>query len=89
MELSWCGRDTCQFDEKELREKVVGKHNEIMFDHPATGQVAYNWGHDDVFIPAVLILVKRNDDELLQVAADVSSKCLRLVAKSYVLKKIY
>jgi len=26
---------------------------------------------------------------LLQVAADVSSKCLRLVAKSYVLKKIY
>ena len=78
MDLFWCGREECKTE--ELREKVVGKHNEIMFDHPATGQVAYKWNTQktngahgkNIQTPRVLILVKRNDDELLKAAADVS-----------------
>jgi len=71
LNLSWCSRDDCYVE--ELREKVVGQHNEIKFEHPATGQVAYQWSNENVKkpTPRVLILVKRNDDELLQVAADV------------------
>lgn len=83
MELSWCGRDSCTIFEDGLREKVVGDHNEIIFESPATGQVAYQWvnGQDlgvgnatlsSVTFSRVLILVKRNDDELLQVASEVS-----------------
>ena len=82
MELGWCGRDSCSVDES-IREKVYGEFNQIEFDHPATGQVTYNWrevgkeeeGADDTVYatPSVLILVKRSDDELLKVAADVSS----------------
>ena len=83
MDLSWCGRDNCL--EEGLREKVVGKDNNIIFNHPATGQVAYRWHDDDdrevtngdehiskkkISVPRVLMLVKRNDDKLLQVAAD-------------------
>ena len=73
MNLSWCSRDDCHVG--ELREKVVGQHNEIKFLHPATGQVAYQWSdeHAKKTTTTVLILVKRNDDELLKVAADVSS----------------
>ena len=75
MDLTWCQHDEC--DIGDLREKVVGDHNTIMFDHPATGQVAYNWNDSksqgkETIVPRVLILVKRNDDELLKVAADVS-----------------
>ena len=72
MNLSWCSRDDCHVG--ELREKVVGQHNEIKFLHPATGQVAYQWSdeHAKKTTTTVLILVKRNDDELLKVAADVS-----------------
>jgi len=73
MELSWCGRDTCVFEDG-LREKVVGEHNEISFESPATGQVAYKWDDDstngEVILSRVLMLVKRNDDDLLKVAAD-------------------
>lgn len=73
MDLTWCQHDEC--DIGDLREKVVGDHNTIMFDHPATGQVAYNWNDSksqgkETIVPRVLILVKRNDDELLKVAAD-------------------
>lgn len=76
MDLTWCQRDEC--DIGDLREKVVGDHNTIIFDHPATGQVAYNWDGSEsqgkeTILPRVLILVKRNDDELLKVAADVSA----------------
>jgi len=72
MDLSWCTRDDCHVG--DLREKVVGQHNEIKFLHPATGQVAYQWSNEHAknATTSVLILVKRDDDELLKVAADVS-----------------
>ncbi len=76
MDLTWCAKESCEFD--ELREKVVGDHNSIIFDHPATGQVAYWWEEDSgkkkTKLPTVLILVKRNDDELLKVAAKAVRK---------------
>lgn len=70
MDLSWCTRDDCHVG--DLREKVVGQHNEIKFLHPATGQVAYQWSNEHAknATTSVLILVKRDDDELLKVAAD-------------------
>jgi hypothetical protein len=82
MELGWCGRDSCSVDES-IREKVYGDFNQIEFDQPATGQVTYSWKEDSNeegegtgdsihATPSVLILVKRSDDELLKVAADVS-----------------
>lgn len=84
MELFWCGREECRTE--ALREKVVGDHNEILFDHPATGQVAYtytkqgsvngekaNGEKKDVYVPKVLFLIRRNDDKLLKYAADVSA----------------
>ncbi len=83
MELSWCGRDSCTFFDEGLREKVVGEHNEIIFDSPATGQVAYQWADVpqqneqqdsnrwNITLSKVLILVKRNDDELLKAASEV------------------
>jgi NAD kinase len=76
MNLRWCDRDNCGADDI-LRERVVGEHNEIMFDHPATGQVAYSWQRDNlteeknIIVPRVLLLVKKNDDDLLKVASEV------------------
>lgn len=76
MNLRWCDRENCGTDDI-LRERVVGEHNEIMFDHPATGQVAYSWQKDladednHFIVPRVLLLVKKNDDELLRVASEV------------------
>jgi len=72
MELSWCSKDTCQ-PYQNSREKVVGENNDIEFDSPATGQVVYNWDTDAIEAfntPRILILVKRNDDELMATAAD-------------------
>ena len=79
MDLSWCAPDTCMTG--ELREQVVGQHNNILFKHPATGQVTYQWADSDSLpTPKVLILVKQNDDDLLRTAADVSvSTCFYLV----------
>ena len=79
MDLSWCAPDTCMTG--ELREQVVGQHNNILFKHPATGQVTYQWADsDNLPTPKVLILVKQNDDDLLRTAADVSvSMCIYLV----------
>lgn len=104
MELSWCGRDSCLMYEEGLREKVVGEHNEIVFESPATGQVAYQWmdnSHDNTYsddtesendatvdsiisgtddrngkvgLSRVLIIIKWNDDELLQFAAEAVRK---------------
>lgn len=76
MNLRWCDRENCGADDI-LRERVVGEHNEIMFDHPATGQVAYSWqkgqsNEAKQFVaPRVLLLVKKNDEELLKVASEV------------------
>lgn len=84
MELAWCGRESCTLFEEGLREKVVGEHNEILFESPATGQVTYRWMKEDnpnggqsrdnstnVILARVLLLIKWHDDELLQVASEV------------------
>jgi len=83
MELSWCTKDSCLPSYQNSREKVVGEDNDIEFNSPATGQVVYNWAdrvskkddeHDSdilpLTLPRVLLLVKRNDDELMKEAAD-------------------
>ncbi len=81
MELAWCGRESCTYFDDGKREKVVGDHNEIMFENPATGQVVYQWlsqaEEDDVkkdekMLSRVLISIRKNDDELLKVASEVS-----------------
>ena len=41
MELSWCGRNACT--EGVIRERIVGEHNHVQFEGPATGQVMYEW----------------------------------------------
>lgn len=99
MDLMWCQSDRCQ---DSLRERVVGDHNTIVFNGPATGQVAYRWNKKAYPIEAdfesnpqsskpakqggsqkgppfataslskiasVLLLVKRDDDILLETAA--------------------
>lgn len=87
MELSWCGRDSCTLFEDGLREKVVGEHNEITFESPATGQVAYQWSSvdglkdEDIILSRVLILIKRNDDELLKAASEVSLIVISILAE--------
>ena len=89
MELSWCNAEICR---DEIREVVLGEHNQMSLRGPATGQVAYEWlddsGTDPVStsssdsaiatIPAVLVLVKRDDPELLHVAAECISELTRL-----------
>lgn len=81
MELAWCGRESCTYFDDGKREKVVGDHNEIMFENPATGQVVYQWHSqseeddgkkDDKMLSRVLISIRKNDDELLKVASEVS-----------------
>lgn len=43
MDIMWCGKDYCK---DSVRERVVGEHNQIMLNGPATAQVAYFW-HDE------------------------------------------
>jgi len=85
MDLMWCQSDRCQ---EVVRERVVGDHNTIIFNGPATGQVAYRWNQkaypvnketakqpvppgksSKSKIASVLLLVKRDDEELLKIAA--------------------
>mmetsp|Transcript_22550 Transcript_22550/g.50017 ORF Transcript_22550/g.50017 Transcript_22550/m.50017 type:complete len:527 (+) Transcript_22550:246-1826(+) len=103
MDLMWCQSDRCQ---DVVRERVVGNHNTIVFNGPATGQVAYRWNEkaypitkpepeaessssspptkdnksaiqkvspsttdSSTKIASVLLLVKRGDEALLQIAA--------------------
>jgi NAD+ kinase len=40
MNLLWCQSDRCV---DVVRERVVGSHNNIILNGPATGQVAYRW----------------------------------------------
>lgn len=93
MELSWCNAEICR---DEIREVVLGEHNQMSLRGPATGQVAYEWLDYDYkaldrdsaaspsevsakpTIPAVLMLVKRDDPELLHVAAECISELTRL-----------
>lgn len=84
MELTWCNADSCH---ETIREKVVGDHNHMELTAPATGQVAYSFVYDDTsstsangertsFSPAVLLLVKPDDDDLVPVAVEVIEKLL-------------
>ena len=98
MDLLWCQSDRCQ---ESVRERVVGDHNTIIFNGPATGQIAYRWNRkahpidreesstssaknnegktttttSDTGpsplsgIASVLLLVKRDDEDLLEIAA--------------------
>jgi NAD kinase len=97
MDLMWCQSDRCQ---EVVRERVVGDHNTIIFNGPATGQIAYRWNRkahpidreESSTSPAknnegettttsstgpsplsgiasVLLLVKRDDEDLLEIAA--------------------
>lgn len=85
MELTWCNSQTCQ---EALREKVVGEHNHMELTAPAAGQVAYSFVDESSTSthtknngaqsspPAVLILVKPDDDELVPVAVEVIQKLM-------------
>jgi NAD kinase len=44
MSLMWCDRDKCK---DVVRERIVGKHNQLILNGPATGQVAYRWRDED------------------------------------------
>mmetsp|Transcript_5730 Transcript_5730/g.14307 ORF Transcript_5730/g.14307 Transcript_5730/m.14307 type:complete len:617 (+) Transcript_5730:77-1927(+) len=98
MDLMWCQSDRCQ---DVVRERVVGEHNTIVFNGPATGQVAYRWNQkaypnvrgesereslnpaksgalktrsssivsSSTQIAKVLLMVKKDDETLLQIAA--------------------
>jgi len=92
--LMWCNEDSCK---DAMRERVMGDHNQIILDGPATGQVAYYWKRDNleqeanyslsnsdgkeqemeylksITEPSVLLLVRPNDKDLIQVAADAVS----------------
>ena len=88
MDLMWCQSDRCQ---EVVRERVVGDHNTIVFNGPATGQVAYRWNQEAhpinkldsqsseespstksslSKIASVLLLVKRDDEDLLKITAE-------------------
>jgi hypothetical protein len=88
MELSWCNHDACY---EAIREKVVGDRNSVELTGPATGQVVYSWEveenedeeeHDTTTMipnpPAVLMLVKRDEDELLKVAAKTIEQLMEM-----------
>lgn len=90
-ELSWCGRESCHGG--EIREKVVGEHNHMEFEGPATGQVVYEWASDHnsmarsegqkeddsgIAPPSVLLLVKKDDKELAKVAAEAVKNLIAL-----------
>ena len=83
MELTWCNDDGCH---DTIREKVVGDHNHMELSAPATGQVAYSFvddsstsatnGENTSYSPAVLILVKPDDEELVPMAVEVIEQLL-------------
>jgi NAD kinase len=76
MNLLWCTNQACS---DVSRERVVGEHNQIVLNGPATGQVAYIWNGETQqqgdsmksppYVPSVLLLVKRDDEELMEIAA--------------------
>eukprot|EP00986_Skeletonema_menzelii_P020029 scaffold29909_cov154-Skeletonema_menzelii.AAC.4 len=83
IELTWCNADACH---ETLREKVVGDHNHMELTAPATGQVAYSFVDDTSsssanreatpYSPAVLILVKPDDEDLVPMAVEVIEQLL-------------
>ena len=67
MNLMWCDRDKCK---DVVRERVVGTHNQIILNGPATGQVAYRWDEKGkVQEKASILLLVKPDEGLFQQAA--------------------
>ena len=91
LELAWCNNDSC-FSGEAIREKVVGEHNHMELTGPATGQVVYFWEKyameggskaKDPIVPvsrppAVLMLVKHHEDELLAVAVEAIEQLMKM-----------
>ena len=83
MDLMWCTADYCK---DVVRERVVGDHNQVVLNGPATGQVAYQWskvaksdlrsGKTSPTKSSVLILIKPNDDKLEEICANAVSSSL-------------
>lgn len=74
MSLMWCDRDKCK---DVIRERLVGNHNQIILNGPATGQVAYRWRDEEPSsdgIKASILLLVKPDDRLYQLAAQVVPK---------------
>jgi NAD+ kinase len=42
LDLMWCSKEYCK---DAVRERVVGRNNQIYLNGPATGQVAYHWSN--------------------------------------------
>jgi NAD kinase len=84
MDLMWC---TSEFCKDVVRERVVGDHNQIVLNGPATGQVAYQWDRrakseerHGMKLPttaSVLLLVKPSD-ELYTVVANAVKQLTEL-----------
>lgn len=82
IDLMFCDGDICK---DAVRQRVIGKHNQIILSGPATGQVAYTWSQDftatsnkgersKVTLSSVLLLVRPNDEDLIKKAAEVVPK---------------
>jgi NAD+ kinase len=66
LDLMWCSDELC----RDAIRETVNSDNEIVLNGPATGQVVYHWTNPDTSEPCVLLLIKPNDAELYQRAAD-------------------
>jgi NAD kinase len=78
--LMWCDSESCT---DVVRERVVGDHNQIILNGPATGQVAYRWDRvsdvkgserSPITHASVLLLVKPQDESLIAQAAEAVPK---------------
>ena len=93
--LSWCNHDGCS---EAVRERVVGEHNHMELTGPATGQVVYSLIERDpkegkaVNPPSVLLLIKRGEQELLDIAIDtvqqLTSRGVRVLVDSKLRNKL-
>lgn len=87
IDLMFCDGDICR---DAVRQRVIGKHNQIVLSGPATGQVAYKWntkmligkgGRSATTLASVLVLVRPNDDKLIEKTAEVIPKLTHLGIK--------
>lgn len=77
LDLMWCMSDSCK---DAIREKVVGDDNHMTFDGPATGQVCYVWENNndkETATQTLLLLVKRDDEDLVRVAAQAVQELIQ------------
>eukprot|EP00980_Cylindrotheca_fusiformis_P001303 scaffold333_cov133-Cylindrotheca_fusiformis.AAC.29 len=89
IDLMFCAGDICK---DAVRQRVVGKHNQIVLSGPATGQVGYKWNQESVSrkaggdrsetsLASVLMLVRPNDESLIEKVAEVVPKLTHLGIK--------